>query len=75
MADSYYVKALWDAEAKVWVSDSNIPGLVIEADTLAEFESLVQSLAPELLADNVHLHNVTVPFSFRAEGLMELKVA
>lgn len=52
MADLYHVEAIWDPEAGVWVSESDVPGLVIEADSLAEFESLVQELVPELLADN-----------------------
>lgn len=75
MAIAYHVKALWDAEAKVWTSESNIPGLVIETETLAEFEDLVRDLAPELLADNVGLKGSTVPYRFSAEGRMELKVA
>ncbi|HEV2362910.1 MAG TPA: DUF1902 domain-containing protein [Caulobacteraceae bacterium] len=48
----YHVTATWDQEAKVWVSESDIPGLVIEAETLQEFEALMQELAPEVLADN-----------------------
>ena len=55
MPDAYYVKALWDAEAKVWISETDIPGLVIEADTLAEFDELFQELAPEMLAENAGL--------------------
>jgi hypothetical protein len=52
MTAEYHVQADWDAEARVWVSTSNIPGLVVEADTLPEFVELVQALAPDLLADN-----------------------
>jgi hypothetical protein len=48
----YHVEAKWDPEAKVWVSESDVPGLVIEAETLAEFESLILDLVPEILADN-----------------------
>lgn len=53
MRKDYYVKALWDPEAKVWYSSSDIPGFVIEAATLAEFEALIADLAAEVLADNV----------------------
>lgn len=61
MAHAYFVKAGWDAEASVWISESNIPGLVIEAETLTEFEELMNSLAPEMLAENVGIHNERVP--------------
>jgi hypothetical protein len=52
MRKTFHVKALWDAEAKLWVSHSDVPGLVIETATLAEFEALMHALAPELLSDN-----------------------
>ena len=51
MRKTFHVEARWDAEAKVWVSKSNVPGLVIETATLAEFEALIRALAPELLRD------------------------
>jgi hypothetical protein len=52
MRKTYHVQALWDPEAKVWVSNSDVPGLVIETATLAEFEALMRDLAPELIAAN-----------------------
>ena len=75
MADAYYVKALWDADAKVWVSETDIPGLVIEADTLAQFDELFQELAPEMLAENAGIHDRSVHYTFSAEGRRELLVA
>ena len=51
-AATYHVEATWDAEAGVWVSHSDIPGLVDEAATLVEFAELVEALTPQLLADN-----------------------
>ena len=71
MSKRYHVQADWDAEAKVWISSSNIPGLVIEADTLPEFVELAQALAPELLADNLGLDG-PVPVEFRATETLEL---
>jgi hypothetical protein len=53
MRKLYHVEAHWDPEAKVWVSKSDIPGLVIETATLGEFEALLRDLAPEMIADNV----------------------
>ncbi|MDI1325652.1 MAG: DUF1902 domain-containing protein [Brevundimonas sp.] len=71
----YFVKASWDDQAKVWYSNSNIPGLVIEADTLAEFERLMNELAPEMLSANADVHQVNVPFEFSACQKRELAVA
>ncbi|MBE7217431.1 MAG: DUF1902 domain-containing protein [Caulobacteraceae bacterium] len=75
MAPTYYVKALWDADANVWVSQSDIPGLVIEADTLGEFEALIGQLAPELLAANVGSQSGAVSYVFTAESRRELQLA
>lgn len=75
MSDSvYHVAAEWDAEAGVWTSSSNIPGLVVEAATLPEFVDLVSALAPELLAENVGVKG-KVPLEIRAHGTIELAVA
>jgi hypothetical protein len=75
MKDTYYVRAIWDPEASVWVSESDIPGLVIEADTLQEFEQLMNELAPEMLAANEDIHNRSVAVDFRFEGRREFAVA
>jgi predicted aspartyl protease len=74
MANSYHVKATWDPEAKVWVSSSDIPGLVIEAEDLAEFEQLVRELAPELIAENIGAHG-SVRIELEARGHFDLAVA
>ncbi|WP_425994547.1 DUF1902 domain-containing protein [Caulobacter sp. DWR1-3-2b1] len=72
--NAYHVEAEWDAEAGVWTSSSNIPGLVVEAATLPEFLELVHALAPELLAENLGVRG-KVPLELRAHGLIELAVA
>ncbi len=74
MSATYHVQADWDPEAGVWVSSSNIPGLVVEAATLPEFVEIVQALAPELLAENLGLKG-QVPVALRASGLLDLAVA
>jgi hypothetical protein len=61
MAKSYTVEAHWDAEARVWHSTSDVPGLVIEAETMEEFEQLMKDLVPEMLAANADVHDVSVP--------------
>ncbi|MND87108.1 hypothetical protein D3C77_288780 [compost metagenome] len=74
MARTFYVKAIWDPEAKVWCSESDIPGLVIETTTLAEFESLARQFAAELLAENLGIHG-SVPLRFEAVGGFEVIAA
>ena len=49
---AYTVKALWDAEAQVFVSESDIIGLHIEAETIDEFETLMHEFALELILQN-----------------------
>lgn len=74
MSQSFYVKAIWDPEAEVWTSQSNIQGLVLETATLAEFESLAKHFAPELLAENLGLSG-EVPVRFEAEGGFSVQAA
>jgi hypothetical protein len=76
MQRTYAVQAHWDDEATVWFSSSDILGLVVEADSLAEFERLVVELAPALLAENEGLHdtNVVVTLAVDARRL-DLAVA
>ena len=75
MKSSYFVRAVWDPEASVWVSETDIPGLVIEASTLTEFEVLVWDLAPELLADNEPEVPANVSIDFSASVRRDLAVA
>lgn len=49
---AFVVKAVWDDEAGVYVSESDIIGLHIEAATVDEFEELMMELAPELIVAN-----------------------
>ena len=37
----FYVKACWDAEAAVFYSEIDIPGLTVDAPTLAGFQQLI----------------------------------
>ena len=44
------VTATWDAEASVWVAESeHVPGLVTEADSLEALVCKLRTLIPELL--------------------------
>jgi dTDP-4-dehydrorhamnose 3,5-epimerase-like enzyme len=52
MQRTFYVRAIWDGEAEVYISDSDIAGLHIQAGTLDEFEEIMRDTAPELVATN-----------------------
>jgi hypothetical protein len=52
-AMTYFVKAHWDDEAGVYYSETNIPGLNVEAETLHEFIEIAEELAPQMLEANV----------------------
>jgi hypothetical protein len=62
--DSALLRRRWDAEAGVWYSESDIPGLVIEADDLEEFERVMNEIAPELLVENGAAKASRVPINF-----------
>lgn len=47
------IKVLWDAEAKVWVAESDdIPGLATEAPTMENLIQKLKVIVPELLSLN-----------------------
>ena len=47
------VRAIWDAEAQVWVAESeNVPGLATEADTIETLTAKLRNIIPELLILN-----------------------
>lgn len=52
MQRSFTVRAIWDEKAGVYVSESDIVGLHIEAATLDEFEGIMMELGPELIRAN-----------------------
>jgi len=52
MQRTYYVRAIWDDEAKTYYNESDIRGLHIETPSLEEFAELVSELGPDMLATN-----------------------
>lgn len=52
MRKVYVVRAVWDEEAGVFYSESDISGLHIEADNLEDFESVLFKVGPELILSN-----------------------
>jgi hypothetical protein len=53
MTKPFTVTAVWDPDAEVFTTESDIPGLVVEAATFEELVDLIGSLAPEVIAANV----------------------
>lgn len=52
----FRVFATWDMDAQVWsVTDSDVPGLAAEAETIEDLEAKLRELVPELLELNAHL--------------------
>lgn len=52
MQKKYFVRPVWDDEAKTYYTDSDIVGLNIETPSLDEFEELVFRFGPELIMAN-----------------------
>jgi len=52
-ASTLKVTAFWDPDANVWVAQSeDVPGLVVEAETLDKLVPELEILIPILLAEN-----------------------
>jgi len=49
---SFTLRALWDDQARIYYSESDIIGLHIEASTLDEFERAMMEMGPELIKAN-----------------------
>ena len=52
MRKVFTIKAVWDDDAGVYFSDSDISGLHIEAESLDEFESEMFEVAADLIVAN-----------------------
>jgi len=56
MERTLIVKAVWDAEAQIWVAESDdVPGLATGAVSLDELVDKLNAMIPELLELNRHL--------------------
>ena len=52
-ANAFQVTAFWDPEAGVWVAESeDIPGLVVEAESMNELVPELNKIIPALIAEN-----------------------
>jgi hypothetical protein len=53
MVQPIIVNAIWDAESKVWIAESDgVPGLATGANTLEELVEKLRIAMPELLTEN-----------------------
>jgi hypothetical protein len=52
MKRTFFVKAVWDDEAKVFYSESDIDGLHIEAPTVDAFEDVLFDAAIDMIVAN-----------------------
>ena len=75
MKHAFNVAVIWDDEAGVIHSRSDIPGLVIEAETFDQFVALVDQLAPVMVADNVPEAREAFTVHVSAERSMTLTAA
>ena len=73
MQKAFTVTATWDAEARVFTSRSDIPGLVVEAESFEDFVTLVEALAPEVIAANVP--DAPRPYTVKVETRRDLAMA
>ena len=63
MNKPYYVHAIWDDEARVWVASSDdVPGLATEAETTEALIAKLKTLIPELLELNGISPTHPIPF-------------
>ena len=73
MQKAFTVTATWDADARVFTSRSDIPGLVVEAESFEDFVALVEALAPEVIAANVP--DTPRPYTVKVETRRDLAMA
>ena len=53
----FYIRPVWDDDAKVYISQSNITGLHIEAKTVEEVYEIAKECAVDLILAN-HLTEI-----------------
>ena len=66
---AFHITAVWDEDAGLFYSDSNIVGLHIEAETIEEFQAIALDLGPEMiLANHVTTAKSLKPFASKGSG-------
>ncbi len=63
----YRVMADWDSETRRWtVTSDDIPGLVLETNTVEEIVDCLQEFAPELIEQNCDSDGLDIPIVLQA---------
>lgn len=66
------IQARWDGEASVWIAtSSDVPGLVVEADTWPRMIEEVRLILPELMELSGQGHQ-NLSLTFKAEEHLDL---
>lgn len=73
MGQTFKILAIWDSSLGVFISESNIPGLVIETETFEEFMAMVEALAPDLLEANLPEALRPLMLEIHAHRMLEIK--
>jgi hypothetical protein len=72
MSRDISIKAQWDGEASVWIAaSSDVPGLVVEADTWPAMIEEVRLILPELMELSGQRHE-NLSLTFKAEEHLDL---
>jgi Domain of unknown function (DUF1902) len=72
MTRSISIAARWDADASIWLASStDVPGLVIEAQTWPDMIDEVRLVLPELLALSGH-EEKQLSVTFRIEEHLDI---
>ena len=72
MSRDISIQARWDGDASVWIAtSSDVPGLVVEADTWPTMIEEVKLVLPELMELSGHGHE-TLSLTFKAEEHLNL---
>ena len=48
-----FVNPVWKEDLEIYIAETNVPGLFIEAETLGEFEEIMFDVLPELIFENI----------------------
>lgn len=71
----YFVRAEFDSEAEVWyVSQTDVPGLAVEAGTPEELLALLDTLIPEMIESNGDDGSSYIPYSVMLDHLRAERV-
>jgi Domain of unknown function (DUF1902) len=73
MTQAFKVLAIWDPATELYISQSEIPGLVVEVESFEEFVAAVEALAPDLLQAN--MPEAPRPYSFEIEARRTMEIA